>query len=246
MGGMAARYDAVVETYTGGPDDVTTPAASALLELTGDVAGRRVLDLACGHGVIARELARRGAHVVGIDLSSGLVERARAIESDAPLGIRYAIADAADGTALDGEQFDVATCNFGLSDIDDLDGALATVARLLAPEGRFVFSILHPCFAGDDLASGAWPADGTYYDERWWLATGERSYLRREVGANHRMVSTYVNALVRHGLAIDAMVEPKPEASWTADRPQSAAQPVYLAVRCRREPIRTSGVPSPP
>jgi len=231
---VVARYDAVADTYAGGPDDLTNPAAAALLDLTGPVAGADVLDLACGHGVVARELARRGATVVGLDLSAGLLDRARAREAAAPLGIRYVHGSATDVDALAGERFDVVVCNFGLSDIDDLDGACATVAAGLRPGGRFVFSILHPCFAGDEQVSGAWPTDGTYYDEGWWRASGARSTLRREVGANHRTVSTYVNALVAHGLAVDAMVEPRPEASWTTDRPAAAAQPVYLAVRCRR------------
>ena len=61
----------------------------------------------------------------------------------------------------------------------------------------------------------------------------ELSVLRREVGANHRMLSTYVNTLVRTGLWLEAMVEPPPEVSWTADRPDAAVQPVYLVVSCR-------------
>ena len=47
-----------------------------------------------------------------------------------------------------GETFDGVVCNYGLSDIDDLDGVLATVSRVLTPAGWFVFSILHPCFPG--------------------------------------------------------------------------------------------------
>jgi 2-polyprenyl-3-methyl-5-hydroxy-6-metoxy-1,4-benzoquinol methylase len=231
---MVARYDAVADTYAAGPDDLTNPATAALLELTGPVAGQRVLDLACGHGLVTRELARAGAVVTGLDLSASLLERARSLESEAPLGIRYVHASATAVDVLAGERFDAVVCNYGLSDIDDLDGACATVARLLEPGGRFVFSILHPCFAGDEQASGAWPTDGTYYDEGWWRALGALSTLRREVGANHRMVSTYLNALAARGLVARAVVEPRPEPSWTTDRPVAAAQPVYLAVRCTR------------
>jgi len=231
---VIARYDAIAHSYGSGPDDLTSPAAGALLDLLGPVDGERVLDLACGHGVVARELARRGADVVGVDLSAGLLDRARTTGSGSSAAIRYELADASAPGTLAGERFDAVTCNFGLSDIDDLDGACATVARVLVPEGRFVFSILHPCFGGDEVGSGAWPTDGTYYDEGWWRATGALSMLRREVGANHRMVSTYVNALARAGLVVTAMAEPRPETSWEADRPAAAAQPVYLAIRCRR------------
>ncbi len=135
---------------------------------------------------------------------------------------------------LDGAEFDLVVSNFGLSDIDDLDGVCASVSRLLVPGGRFVFSILHPCFAGAAEVSGSWPSGSTYYDERWWRADGELSRLRREVGANHRMVSTYVNALAAQQLMIVAMVEPEPEASWTTERPEAATQPVYLVIACTR------------
>ena len=52
------------------------PMSVALFELLGPSAGKRVLDLACGHGRISRELARRGARVVGVDLSGALLDRA--------------------------------------------------------------------------------------------------------------------------------------------------------------------------
>jgi hypothetical protein len=60
--------------------------------------------------------------------------------------------------------------------------------------------------------------------------------LRRQVGANHRTVSTYVNTLARHDLVIVSMAEPEPEPSWTVDRPDAAAQPVYLVVCAEHHP----------
>jgi ubiquinone/menaquinone biosynthesis C-methylase UbiE len=84
-------------------------------------------------------------------------------EQDQPLGISYLLADIA-GWQPD-TAFDLATCSFGLSDIDDLDGCLAAVARALRPGGTFAFSILHPCFGGGAKVSGSWPDAGTYYDE---------------------------------------------------------------------------------
>jgi SAM-dependent methyltransferase len=84
---MTARYDAVATTYAAGDDDYSLTATQALLGLIGDVAGQCVLDIACGNGSITRHLARTGAQAVGIDISSGLLDRARAAERAAPLGI---------------------------------------------------------------------------------------------------------------------------------------------------------------
>jgi SAM-dependent methyltransferase len=229
-----ARYDTVAESYGAGPDDYSVSATTSLLEFVGDVEGHRVLDLACGHGLIARELARRHASVVGADLSVELLARGRDIEAVEPLGISYVHADVSAADTLEGREFDGVVCNFGLSDIDDLDGACATVARLLVPGGWFVFCILHPCFGGGANVSGSWRTGGRYYDEEWWKADGELSVLRREVGANHRTLSTYINSLCRHGLIVERMAEPPPNESWATTRPDAASYPVYLVVRCTR------------
>jgi len=180
---------------------------------------------------MTRELARRGAKVVGVDLSVGLLALAGATEADDQLGVTYVHDDAA--AYRSPERVDLVTCNFGLSDIDDLHGALRTVHSLLRPGGLFVFSILHPCFPGSGNAAAAWPHDLTYYDEGWWRTDDPQSALRRQVGANHRTMSTYLNALSRHNLQVQEAVEPRPEEDW-AVRTGAASFPVYFVARCRR------------
>jgi ubiquinone/menaquinone biosynthesis C-methylase UbiE len=151
---------------------VRDPATVALLDLAGDVSGLRLLEVACGQGRVARELARRGAALTGLDISAALLARARAYEAAEPLGIRYLHADVTSGGVLEGQVFDGVVCNYGLSDIDDLDGLLANVARLLRPGGWFVFSLLHPCFPGwDSDAPSSWPPGRGYYQEGLWLAS---------------------------------------------------------------------------
>ena len=236
-----SRYDAIADFYedfAGGP--VTDPVALALLSIAGDVQGRRILDLACGHGRLTRELARRGAVAFGIDLSAALIAKARAEEVTTPLGITYFHEDATAPTALAGECFDGVICSFGLSDIDDLDGSLATVARLLAPGGTFTFSILHPCFPGWGAnRNSSWPPDGGYDREGWWrLQEAPQHFLRAKVGANHRMLSTYLNALVRSGLSIEETLEPPQPEEWAAEAPGVAPVPVYLVMQCRRAQMR--------
>ena len=231
---MSSRYDAVADTYAAAGDNYEGSAVSALLELVGPHPGPRALDLGCGHGPVARELARRGANVTAVDLSRELLERARTAGSDSDPAIDYVHGDASDAALLDGESFNLIVSNFGLSDMDDLEAVCHTVARLLVVGGRFVFSILHPCFAGADRVSGSWPTGRRYYDEGFWLADGDLSTLRREVGANHRMISTYINVLVDSGLSIRKVREPPPELEWAEDRPGASDQPVYMVVETVR------------
>ncbi|MFG1702604.1 class I SAM-dependent methyltransferase [Nonomuraea sp. M3C6] len=239
----AARYDDIADFYaTGWTDTIDDPASVRLLDLLGPVAGRRVLELACGHGRISRELARRGAGVVAADISEALLEKARAAERETPLGIHYIHTDVTRpgvlaigtlGTAPDSDTvFDAVVCSFGLSDIDDLEGAIAGAAGALRPGGVFACSILHPCFPGGPGVSGSWPGDARYHVEGWWRADGELSALRRQVGANHRTLSTYVNTFRRHDLWLDEMAEPEPATDWAAKRPDAAKFPIFLVMRC--------------
>ncbi|MCF6474805.1 hypothetical protein FAF44_41480 [Nonomuraea sp. MG754425] len=80
--------------------------------------------------------------------------------------------------------------------------------------------------------SGSWPGDAAYHAEGRWRADGERSTLRRRVGAQHRTLSTYVNALRRHDLWLDEAAEPEPAPGWAAERPDAARFPVFLVLRC--------------
>ena len=229
MDGRPARYDAAADDYmTMFGDRVDDPATATLLEVLGDVRVTRVLDAPCGEGRVARELARRGAYVSGVDLSAVLLDRARAVEASDPLGIQYVLADVSSSGALRGMRVDAVVCNFGLSDIDDLDGALETFRRVLDAAGMFVFSILHPCFPGvESLASSSWPPGG-YFQEGWWRADAAESDLRRAVGSNHRTLSTYLNALRRHGFALEEFAEPPPSREWPVN-----PVPMFLVGRCR-------------
>jgi len=235
MSGPAARYDDIAEFYeqrSGGT--VSDPATAALLDLAGDVSGLRLLEVACGQGRVARELARRGATLTGLDISAALLAQARAYEAAEPLGIGYLHADVTAPGALEGLVFDGVVCNYGLSDIDDLDGVLANVARWLRPGGAFVFSLLHPCFPGwGSDAPSSWPPGQGYYQEGWWLASN--TGYRGRVGSSHRMISTYLNSLTRHGLALDRAVEPPAGASMRQRRPPGAAPvPFYFVARAVR------------
>jgi ubiquinone/menaquinone biosynthesis C-methylase UbiE len=230
------RYDEIADLYDDVvSDDVGDPVGGALFELLSDPDGLRVLDLACGQGRVSRELARRGARVVGLDISSALITLARSAEADKLLGITYVEGDATSPSVLDGQSFEAVTCHFGLSDIDDLRAVTANVARLLEPDGLFVFSILHPCFPGwGDDAPSSWPPGESYFTERWWRA--ENSGFRGKVGANHRMLSTYLNTVAQQGLAIERIAEPRPVGDWVSANPSEDLVPVFLVVRCRHVP----------
>jgi len=100
-----------------------------------DLAGLSVVDLACGDGIYARKLRRRGAaRVVGVDISAEMISLARRAEEAEPLGVEYVLADVAT-VELD-ETFDIAFCSYLFNYAASRDGLrtlIDSVARLVRP-----------------------------------------------------------------------------------------------------------------
>jgi ubiquinone/menaquinone biosynthesis C-methylase UbiE len=105
-----------------------------------DLNGRTVVDLACGEGIYARKLKRRGAlRVVGVDIAAGMVSLGRRAEEAEPLGIEYVLADVASADL--GERFDIAYCSYLFnyaSSRAQLRSLIQSVARLVRPGGLVV------------------------------------------------------------------------------------------------------------
>lgn len=221
----AAAYDAIAEWYDSWVGDDPGVILNWAPELVaGRLHGRRVLDAACGQGRVSRALARRGARVVGVDLSRRLVARAGALESAEPLGVGYVVGDVADPTVWwDGTPFDGAVCEMALMDMERLDGALAGIARVLRPGGWFVTSLLHPCLPGRATGLSSWPPEQGYAREGWWTSPHHNpDGARVRIGAHHRTLATYLNSLFAAGLALERAVEPP------------APVPTLLVLACRR------------
>jgi len=133
-----------------------------LFELLGDLRGKTVLDLACGEGFFTRYLKQAGAsRVVGVDLSSAMVELARQEELRNPLSVEYHVGDVK--TLCLGERFDVVAAAYLLnyaSSREELLNMCRSIAGALKPGGRFVTVNNNP---GQPLASFG---DGTKYGFR--------------------------------------------------------------------------------
>jgi 2-polyprenyl-3-methyl-5-hydroxy-6-metoxy-1,4-benzoquinol methylase len=216
-----ARYDRAAQWYVGFAREW---AAEARPFLPPDLSGQRVVDLGCGLGDLSRLMAEQGATVTGVDLSANMLGHASNEETERPLGIRYLVGDVTSVDWWDGDSFDGAACSMALMDIDDLDAAMAAVAGVLEPGGWFSFSLLHPCFPGlrkgESRQLSSWPPDRGYAAEGWWSTHGDG--VRGLVGANHRMLSTYLNAALRAGFTLAEFGEP------------AAAVPRFLIVGCRK------------
>ena len=209
-----------------------------LLALVGDVQGKAICDLACGQGWIARELARRGAQLTGLDLSPNLLELARRYEEQEPLGIHYVLGDAQSADPLGDQQFTGCVCVMALINIPDLQATFRSVQRILKPGGWFVFAITHPCFETPHAQWTSLPDPEHpigkivtgYFAERTWFSANPNG-VRSRVADYHRTLSTYLNTLSATGFVLERVLEPEPSARQAEQVPGTREVPLLLLIR---------------
>ncbi len=125
---------------------LVAPATERLLALKPDEV---VLDIACGNRQFSRRMADLGARVVAFDFSEAFIDRAKARTQEHAGRIEYLVLDATDRArflSLGPRRFDAAICTMALMDMAAIEPLVSTLRMLLKPGGRFVFSVMHPCF----------------------------------------------------------------------------------------------------
>ncbi|MCA0455335.1 MAG: class I SAM-dependent methyltransferase [Chloroflexi bacterium] len=229
----------------------TTLIAPTVERMLGIQAGERVLDVACGNGQFSRRLLELGASVIASDFSPKLIELAKGRTTDHADRITYHVADATDEAALlalagEGERFDAVVCNNAIMDMPAIEPLFRAVAKLLKPEGRFVFTVMHPCFNG--LAITMQPelpdyaSTPTYSIKVSRYLSAERtmglaiSSQPRKQFYWHRPLHILLNSAFASGLVMDRIEEP----SLKTDAPAKSAfdwanydMPPLLFVRLR-------------
>jgi SAM-dependent methyltransferase len=178
---------------------------------------RRLLDLGCGEGQLSRLAAAAGAAVVGTDLSWAQVHEARRRGG----GPSFARA-AAGGLPFAAGAFDHVVACLVFEHIGDADAAIAEVARVLAPGGRFTLFLNHPLI---QTPGSGWIDDQVLDPpEQYWrigpyLVEDESvEEVEKDVFISfvHRPLSRYVNALADNGLVLRRMEEPPPPPGFLA------------------------------
>ena len=145
------------------------------------------VDAACGTGRHAAHLVERGHRVLGVDASPEMLAEARAHVS----GCEFQEGDLA-SLPVDSASVDLAVCALALEHVEDLDAAVAELARVVRGGGRIVISDLHPTVRA--LGGAAYFQD----------ASGGAGVVR---GYSH-LHGDYLRAFERAGLAVEQCLEP--------------------------------------
>lgn len=167
--GKSSSWDHVAEWYDQlvgerGSDHHERVILPGTLRLLGEVRGRRVLDVACGQGILCRRLAASGASASGVDAAPRLIALAKSQKGERP--IEYFVGDARRLSDAVPGPYDAITCIMALMNIDPLGPVMEGVASRLVSGGSFVSVILHPAFRAPGQTSWGWeevqPTDGAW------------------------------------------------------------------------------------
>jgi len=200
---------------------------TVLWECLGDLRGREVLDVGCGHGWLSHAFQQAGARVLGIDGSAALLNYARATF----LGVDFVQHDLATGLPPIDRSFDRVVASMVLMDLPELGPLLAAIRRVLRPDGRLIATLTHPCFfnyprRNDPVTGRPGRLVSGYLRPRVWRVDtfgGHNHY--------HRSLTDYVEALRAAGLVLTRLYEPahrlNPDA---ADAEDWATIPVFLLI----------------
>ncbi len=206
----------------------------AFLAEAGDLAGRRILDLGCGDGSFGLHAFEHGCRsYTGVDGSSMMADRARRTLADTSAEVVHR--DIED-LGLD-RTFDLITSRMALHYVEDLRPAFTGVRSMLAADGRFVMSVVHPVITshdnGNDGPRTTWTVDD-YFDP----GPRQRQWFGSTVTWHHRSIEDHVTALADAGLVLTGLREAAPVPELFGDAAHELARrrrvPLFLVLAARR------------
>jgi len=227
-------YEILAEAYASVVDTKPHNAyyeRPATLSLLPDVAGKRVLDAACGPGVYSEWLIARGAEVVGIDASAKMIDLARRRLGETA-DVRYA--DLRKPlTFLDSESFDIVLSPLTMEYVEDWHSTFREFHRVLRRPGYLVVSVTHPFFDYNYFKS-------SNYFETELVGSVWRGFdtVRVHMPSYRRSLEATLNPLMDAGFCLEKILEPRPTEEFKRADPEDyeelLQQPSFLCIRARK------------
>ncbi|QDQ03089.1 class I SAM-dependent methyltransferase [Lysinibacillus fusiformis] len=212
----------------------------ALKSLLPDLYNLKVLDIGCGMGEFAKYCIENGAqHVTAIDISTNMLLIAQSEHAHQKIDFYQQSLEDFKATP---SSFDCITSSLALHYMSDFHAMIGKITTMLRPNGLIIFSVEHPiATARQEMERWIYDIDGNrchyaiddYQDEglrkHTWYVDGVIKY--------HRTLSSIINTLLSHGLAIEKVVEPIPDKEAIEKLPsleKELRRPSFLLVKARK------------
>jgi SAM-dependent methyltransferase len=195
-------YARWAEVYDAPGNPLIECEETVIRPLLDQMSGEPLLDAACGTGRHLAYLASRGRHVIGVDIVSEMLDKARAKTPDA----EYRVGDLT-SLPLETAEVEGAVCGLALEHVDDLRAAYRELARVVAPGGTVITSTMHPVLRSI-FGWGAW-----FVDEQG----------KTDIPTYEHTFADYLNAAADAGLVLHRCEEPvAPDSALPRDAPMTA------------------------
>lgn len=236
-GNVADWYDGLVDGQEANyQKDVILPH---LLRCLGDMAGKSILDLACGQGFFSRAFSQAGAHVIGQDISPELIQKAKQASSELAQPIAYYTNPADDLSAIPPTAvFDRIVIILAIQNMSNPADVLRACAKRLKQGGRISLVLNHPAFRIPKASDWGWDEKKhVQYRrvERYSSESMEKILMHPGSKPDiitysyHRPLQYYVKQLARAGFALTNLEE------WVSDRKSTSGPRADAENTARRE-----------
>lgn len=236
-GNVANWYDALLDGQASNyQKDVILPNITRCLSISSE---QRILDLACGQGFFTRAFASLGAQVMGQDIASELIQKAKQAQTTSPELIAYYTGPADDLSQLPASaRFDVITIILAIQNISNPTEVFRACASRLAPGGKLALVLNHPAFRVPKSSDWGWDAEKKLQYrrvDRYSSEFAEKILMHPGSAPDvvtysfHRPLQYYVKQLCRAGFLISGMEE------WVSNKRSDSGPRAQAENVARRE-----------
>lgn len=179
-----------------------------LMELIGDVSGKKVLDLGCGDAEFGLELMKQGCSFYeGVEGSLNMVGKAVSILDRTTSKIHHSSMEAWD---FPDEEYDLVVSRLALHYIENVEPVFKRVYSSLKIDGQFIFSVQHPILTSSVQSATKSARTDWKVDDYFHAGKRVEPWIEKEVVKYHRTIEEYFNELKRAGFKIEEISECSP------------------------------------
>ena len=213
-----ARYDQIISGKDISLSNILIPEILDLINSLGDTRTFDVLDVGCGVGVLTVVVSKKVRSVLGIDPSIASIEKANQFKMRHEATNTNFEPVSIEKYAEEPNTFDLVIAHMTLHTIEKLLPALISIRKCMKQNGKFLFSIPHPCFYLEDkdiVSKTDFQYSVSNFYEIEFTISKDRRPLESLTPFFHRPLEVYSTSLFKAGFVIEKILEPMPQKAKT-------------------------------